>query len=90
MPVRVALPPVSVPAEPAAVVLTGPDGKTFPAQLTRPGLLAPEGTWREFRFILPRLRAGESLTLKATLSTDSPAHGDTFSWHDHAGSPMPG
>jgi hypothetical protein len=85
VPVRVALPPVSLPAEPAAVILTGPDGKTIPAQLTRPGLLAPQETWREIHFILPRLNAGESLRLKATLSTESPPSADGFSWHDRAG-----
>src|SRR5262249_36898367 len=36
-------------------------------------------------FLLPRLKAGESLRLTATLSTESPPRGDTFSWHDHAG-----
>ena len=85
VPVRVSLPSVPLRAEPTTVILAGPDGKTIPAQLTRPGLLAPEGSWREIHFILPRLKAGESLRLKATLSEDPPPRGDTFSWHDRAG-----
>src|SRR5216684_1053061 len=85
VPVCVSIPPVSLRAKPASVILTGPDGKTIPAQLTRPGLLAPKETWSEIHFVLPRLLAGESLPLKATLSTESPTSGDSFSWHDHAG-----
>jgi hypothetical protein len=85
LPVRVSIPPVSLRAKPTTVILTGPDGKMIPAQLTRPGLLAPKETWSEIYFVLPRLLAGESLSLKATLSTESPTSGDSFSWHDHAG-----
>jgi hypothetical protein len=85
VPVRVSLPRASLPAGPTTVILTGPDGKTIPAQLTGPGLLAPKGTWREIHFILPRLEAGETLRLQATLSTDPPARDDAFSWHDHPG-----
>jgi hypothetical protein len=85
VPVRVSLPAPSQPAKPVAVTLTGPDGKTIPAQLTGPGLLAPKGTWGEIHFILPRLKAGETLRLQATLSTDPPPRGEGFSWHDHPG-----
>jgi hypothetical protein len=85
VPVCISIPPVSLPAKPTTVILTGPDGKTIPAQLTGPGLLAPKESWREIHFILPRLKAGESLSLKATLSTEAPPRGDTFSWHDRAG-----
>jgi len=84
VPVRIGLPPVSLQAKPTSVILTDPDGKTIPAQLTEPGLLAPDGTWREIHFILPLLRAGDSQRLKAVLSTDAPPRGDVFSWHDHA------
>jgi hypothetical protein len=85
VPVCIWLPSGSSPAKPTTVILTDTNGKTIPAQLTGPGLLAPEGTWREVHFILPLLKANESLRLKATLSTESPAHGDAFAWHDHAG-----
>jgi hypothetical protein len=85
VPVRISLSPVSLPAEPTNVILTGPDGKRIPAQLSRPGLLAPEASWREIHFILPLLKAGESLRLEATLSTDRPQRGDAFSWQDRAG-----
>ena len=85
VPVCVLIPPVSLRAKPTSVILTGPDGKTIPAQLTRPGLLAPKETWGEIHFILPRLLAGESLALKATLSAESSPSPDTFSWHDQAG-----
>jgi hypothetical protein len=84
VPVRVALPPVSLRAKPTTMILTDPDGKTILAQLTQPGLLAPKECWREAHFILPRLKAGQSLRLQATLSTDLPPRGDTFSWHDKA------
>jgi hypothetical protein len=85
VPVRILLSQVSSPAKPTTVILTGPDGRTIPAQLTRPGLLAPKETWREIHFVLPRLLAGESVSLKATLSTESPTSGDAFAWHDHVG-----
>jgi hypothetical protein len=85
VPVCISLPPVALRDKPTTVILTGPDGKRIPAQLTGPGLLAPKETWREIHFILPRLKAGESLRLKALLSAESPPRGDGFSWHDHAG-----
>jgi hypothetical protein len=85
VPVCISLPAVSVQAKPTAVIMIGPDGKTIPAQLTLPGLLAPESCWREIHFILPFLNAGESLRLKATLPTESPPRDDAFSWHNHAG-----
>jgi hypothetical protein len=83
--VRISLPSPPLPAKPTAVVLTDHDGKTIPAQLTRPGLRATKGCWREIHFILPLLKAGASLRLKATLSTRSQPRGDAFSWHDKAG-----
>jgi hypothetical protein len=85
VPVRVSLPPVSLRDKPTVVNLTDPDGKNIPAQLTEPGLLAPDETWREIHFILPFLKAGQSLRLQATLSTAPPPRGDTFSWRDRAG-----
>jgi hypothetical protein len=85
VPVRIALPSVSLRAKPATVILTHSRGKTIPAQLTRPGLLAPKECWREIHFILPLLKAGESLRLTATLSSESTSRGEAFSWHDKAG-----
>src|SRR5215471_20611769 len=82
-PVRVCLPPVALRDKPTAVILTGLDGKSIPAQLTEPGLLAGKDCWREAHFILPHLKAGESLRLKATLSSESAGNKDVFSWHDH-------
>ena len=55
----------------ASVTLTGPDGKAIPAQLTKPGLIPEDGS--ELHFLLPHLPPGESVRLKATLSTESPA-----------------
>src|SRR6516225_6423831 len=82
VPVCIALPPVALRDKPSTVILTDPDGKSIPAQLTEPGLLAPEETWREIHFILPHLKSRESRRLQATLSTEPPPRGDTFSWHD--------
>src|SRR5437762_2979542 len=69
---------ISLPVKPAAVILSGPDGKTFPAQSTGPGLLAPKGTGSEIHFILPSLMAGESLRLKATIASEAPTRGDVY------------
>jgi hypothetical protein len=85
VPVCISLPPVSLREKPTTVILTDPEGKTIAAQLTGPGLLAPDETWREIHFILPFLKAGESVRLRATLSTEPPPRGDAFSWHDRAG-----
>jgi hypothetical protein len=85
VPVCIPLPSVALRAEPTTVIVTDPDGKTIPAQLTRPGLLASEEIGREIHLILPPLKTGEALQLKATLSTDLSPRGDSFSWHDQAG-----
>jgi hypothetical protein len=85
VPVHISLPPVALPAKPVAVILTDPDGKTIPAQLTEPGLLASKECWREAHFILPILQAGESLRLQTTLSSESPPRSESFSWHDRPG-----
>src|SRR4051812_21288181 len=54
----------------ASVTLTGPDGKSIPAQWTKPGLIPGDGS--ELHFILPHLAAGDSVRLEATLSNESP------------------
>src|SRR5262245_16003496 len=84
VPVRVQVPPGQIGKEKiASVTLTSPDGKAIPAQWTKPGLLAGDGG--EVHFILPHLAAGKSMTLKATLSTASPANTEGFVWKDQAG-----
>src|SRR5262245_4930172 len=83
-PVRVPLPPGRIGNEKVtSVTLTGPDGKAIPAQLTGPGLIPGGGS--ELHFILPHLPPGESVRLKAILSTDSSPGGGGFAWHDHPG-----
>ena len=67
----------------ASVTLTGPDGQSIPAQWTEPGLLSGDGD--ELHFILPHLAAGDSVRLRATLSTELPPSGAGFAWHDHPG-----
>jgi hypothetical protein len=88
VPVRVSLPDLSLPVNPCTVILSSPDAKTIPAQLTRPGLLAPKGSGSEIHFILPELKAGQSLRLKAMLSSKMPSVGETFAWHDQPGDSM--
>src|SRR5262245_9369458 len=84
VPVRVHLPPARIRDEKvASVTLTGQDGKPIPAQWTKAGLIPGEGG--ELHFILPRLAPGESLELKATLSTEAPSSASGFAWKDHAG-----
>src|SRR5262245_38801674 len=83
VPVRVRVPLAQICSEKiASVTLTGPDGKSIPAQWTWPGLLAGDG--RELHFLLPHLAAGESVRLKATLSS-APASTGGFAWKDHRG-----
>src|SRR4029077_19956910 len=83
-PVRVQVAPGRIGNEKiASVTLTGPDGNAIPAQLTKPSLISSNGS--EFYFILPHLAAGESIRLKAALSTDSPQSAEGFAWHDHPG-----
>jgi hypothetical protein len=67
----------------ASVTLTLPDGTPIPAQWTAPGLISGDGTTIDF--ILPYLAAGESIRLKATLSTDSPSGMRGFTWRDQPG-----
>src|SRR5262245_5303731 len=85
IPVRISLPVLSSPEIPKSVTLTRADGKTIPAQLTGPELHATKDCWREIHFILPSLKAGQSIALKATLSTEPPPRGEGFSWKDRAG-----
>ena len=84
VPVRVQVPPEQIGNEKiASVTLTGPDGKSIPAQWTGPGLIPGDGS--EIHFILPHLAAGESVRLKVTLSTEPPASAGGFAWRDQPG-----
>jgi hypothetical protein len=84
VPVRMPLPQDRIgDARAASVTLTGPDGKAIPAQLTKPSLLPGDGS--ELHFILPHLPRGESVRLKATVSTTPPSSEESFAWHDHPG-----
>ena len=84
-PVRIPLRYQSSSAKPQFVRLTGPDGTAIPAQLTLPRLLATEQCGCEVHFILPHLKAGESLPLTATITSESPPAEEGFAWHDHPG-----
>jgi hypothetical protein len=66
----------------AFVTLARPDGQLIPAQWTGPRLTSSSGS--ELHFVLPHLGVGESLRLKATLSTQSSSEGG-FIWRDHPG-----
>ena len=65
-----------------SVRLAHTNGQLIPAQWTGPGLTS--SAVGELHFILPNLRAGESLRLKATLSTE-PKSGGGFTWRDQPG-----
>lgn len=84
VPVRVELPPGSGEREKiASVTLTGPDGKSIPAQWTLPGLARGDGN--EVHFVLTRLAAGESVRLKLTLRSDPAPAVEGFAWRDEPG-----
>src|ERR1051326_8579699 len=83
VPVRVPVPRGQIGGERiASVTLAGADGPLIPAQWAGPSLTSPAAG--ELHFILPHLGAGESLRLKATLSTQ-PANAGGFTWRDHPG-----
>jgi hypothetical protein len=83
VPVRVPMPRNQIGNERiASVTLARGDGQLIPAQWTGPSLISSAAG--ELHFILPHLRAGESLQLKATLSTQ-PASARGFAWRDQAG-----
>ena len=83
VPVRIPIPRGHIGNERVvSVALARADGQSLPAQWTGPGLTS--SAVGELHFILPHLRAGESLQLKATLSTQPPTPGG-FAWHDQPG-----
>jgi hypothetical protein len=84
VPVRVPMSRVQIGNKPiASVTLLRGDGQLIPAQWTGPGLTSSAAG--EVHFIVPHLAAGESLKLKATLSTQPPTEGQGFTWRDQAG-----
>lgn len=84
--------PVSLPAELAngSVVLRDPAGKTLPGQITVRGLLTTPASEpkraddRALCFVLPSLKAGDTITLKATVSS-AKTSGDAFAWAQKEG-----
>ena len=83
-PVRVQIPAARTGGERfASATLTGPDGQSIPAQWTGPSLTSEAAG--ELHFILPHLKAGGSLRLKASLSSQSPASVPGFRWRDQSG-----
>src|SRR5437867_12871763 len=84
VPVRVQMPRSKIGKDRiASATLAGTDGKSIPAQWTGPGLTSSAAG--ELHFVLPHLAAGESVRLKATRSTPSPASARGFNWQDHPG-----
>jgi len=67
----------------ASVTLARTDGQLIPAQWTGPGLTSSAAG--ELHFVLPHLAAGESVRLKATLSTQPASSRGGFTWHDQPG-----
>ena len=83
VPVRVPMSRFQMGNEPiASVTLARADGQLIPAQCTGPSLTSSAAG--EMHFILPHLGTGESLQLKATLSTQ-PASAGGFTWRDQPG-----
>jgi len=67
----------------ASVTLAGADGQSIPAQWTGPSLTSSAAG--ELHFVLAHLGAGESVRLKATLSTQPRRNAGGFAWRDHPG-----
>jgi Family of unknown function (DUF6807) len=66
-----------------SAALAATDGQSIPVQWTGPSLASNAAG--ELHFVLPHLAAGDSVQLKATLSTQPPATAGGFTWHDHPG-----
>jgi hypothetical protein len=86
--------PLSLPKEFTKLeraLLKKPDGKVILGQFTAPGLLTesdapPEGeVRRDLHFILPGLKAGDSLTLRVTGFVLIAGTSKDFAWHDSKG-----
>src|SRR5687767_9706053 len=84
VPVRVQMPRGQIGKDRiVSITLARPDGQLIPAQWSGPGLTSSAAG--ELHFVLPHLAAGESVRLKATLSTQSPSSAAGFTWRDHPG-----
>ncbi len=83
VPVRVPAPRGQIANEQiVSATLACADGKSIPAQWTRPGLTSSAAG--ELHFILPYLGAGQSIRLTATISTE-PTLAAGFAWRDQPG-----
>ena len=67
----------------ASVTISRADGRVIPAQWTGPGLTSSAAG--ELHFVVSHLAAGESMRLKANLSTDLPSNAAGFAWRDQPG-----
>lgn len=84
VPVRVELPRGQLGKDRvASVTLARADGPPIPAQWTGPSLTSSAAG--ELHFVLAHLGAGESVRLKATLSTQARSDPGGFAWRDHPG-----
>jgi hypothetical protein len=84
LPVRAPIPRAQIGEQRiASVTVAGPNGQPIAAQWTGPGLTSVAAG--ELHFILSHLKAGESLRLKATLSTQSSGSPPGFRWRDQPG-----
>jgi hypothetical protein len=85
-PICVQLPVPEPLAKAESVVVEDAAGKKLPAQLTALGLLARtvQGAKapKELHFILPALKAGQTATFKATVSTEPPSKSEGFAWKE--------
>ncbi len=81
VPVRVTVRLPDSLAEGSAVTLADEDGNQLAGQITRPSLLSESKNAddRELHFILPKLAAGKTLMLTATIS-DQPSSSAAFVW----------
>jgi hypothetical protein len=61
-----------------------PDGKLIPAQVVQPALLEPQDKTRDLVFVLPKLKAGETVTLTPSTSGSSKT-GPVFAFADEKG-----
>ena len=79
------------PGNARAVILESPDGTQIAGQITRPGLVTEFQTGSnqpaqgELHFVLPQLKAGQTLTLKCTFADAPPPAAQTFRWQEAPG-----
>jgi hypothetical protein len=86
--------PLSLPKTLAKVesAQCGEEKAAFLGQLTAPGITTEhikpadkDSVRRDLHFILPSLKSGASMTIKATVSTKEPGFEPHFAWHDTKG-----